>query len=135
MTRLRSVHWLAPTIIIFALLTGLLLALGHHLFHASLDRKPVQTRFYSLAGKQLSKQQFNTSIGIALAFLVRTFLAAVVSTAYVQIFWMDTKDAKQSPTLVELDWANDGLDNIFNIFNLKLGWKHPLLLLLAVIFW
>lgn len=120
---------------VFALLAGILLALSHHLFYASLNRKFVPTGFYPFAGKNLPKQQFNASVGIALAFLVRTFVAVVVSTAYVQIFWRSTMNAKQYPTFAELDWANAGLANVFSLFNLKLGWKYPFLVLLAVIFW
>ena len=44
-------------------------------------------------------------------------------------------NAKQYRTLAELDWASAGLANVFNLFNLKLAWKYPLLVLLAVIFW
>lgn len=120
---------------VFALLAGFLLALGHHFFYVSLDRNSVPTGSYPFAGKMLPKQQFNTSVGIALAFFVRTFLAFAVSTAYVQIFWRSTMNAKQYPTLAELDWANAGLANIFGLFNLRLGWKYPFLVLLAVIFW
>ncbi|KAF4626926.1 hypothetical protein G7Y89_g11231 [Cudoniella acicularis] len=120
---------------VLALLGGFLLSLGHHLFYASLDRKSVPTGSYPFAGKTLPKQQFNIFVGTALAFFVRTFLAVAVSTAYVQIFWRSTKNAKQSPTLAELDWAKAGLANVFNLFNLKRASKYPLLVLLAVIFW
>ena len=59
MTRLKGIHWLAPTTMILALLGGSLLALSHHLFYASLDRKAVQTGSYHFARTNLAKQQFN----------------------------------------------------------------------------
>ena len=133
--RFKTIHWLAPTTMGFALLVGFSLALAHHLFYASLDRKLVPTGSYPFAGKKLPKQQFNTSVGIALAFLVRTFLAIAMSTAYVQIFWRSTMKAKQPPTLAELDWANTVLSNVFSLFNLKLARNYPSLVLLALIFW
>ena len=120
---------------VIALLGGLLLALGHHLFYESLDGKTVPTGSYTIAGRELPKQQFNTSMGTAFALLVRISLAVAVSTAYVQIFWRSIKNTKQSPTLAELDSANAGLDNVFSLFNIKLGRKYPMLLLLAFIFW
>jgi hypothetical protein len=83
----------------------------------------------------MSRQQINTSVGTAFAFLVRTFLALAVSTAYVQVFWSSVKTAKRSPTLNELDWANAGLYNFYGLFNLKHGSKYPLLLTLALLFW
>jgi hypothetical protein len=83
----------------------------------------------------MSKQQFNTSVGTALALLVRTFLALAVSAAYVQIFWRSAKKASKEPTLRELDYAAAGLENVFSLFNLRVAWKYPLLVLLAIVFW
>lgn len=120
---------------ILALLGGSLLALGHHLFYANLDHKAVQTGSYHFAGKKLSKQQVNTAVGTAFAFLVKVFLGFAVSAAYIQIFWRSTKNAKEYPTLTDLDWAKAALANIFSLFNLKIWWRYPLLLLLAAIFW
>lgn len=135
MSRVRRVHWLAPTTMVLALLVGVLLALSHHLFYSSLEGKSVPGGAYRLAGKSLSRQQYNTAVGTALSFLVRTLLATAVSTSYVQIFWRSIRSAKQLPTLKELDWADAGLSNVFGLFNLQLGRKYLLLVLLAVIFW
>lgn len=131
----RSVHWLAPTTIVLALVVGFLLALGHHFFYFSLDGEPVSTESYHLAGKTLPKQQFNTSVGIGFALLVRTFLSIAVSTAYVQLFWRSIRTAKQSPRLAELDWASSGVNNILGIVNFKFWWKYSALVALAIVFW
>ena len=135
MSHLKMVHWLAPTTIILALLIGVLLALGHHIFYARLDRKSVPTGSYTFAEKHLPRQQFNTFVGVALAYLVKTFLSLALSTIYIQFFWRSIKDTKQRPTITELDWAYSGIENILNLFNLKIAWKYPLLASIALIFW
>ena len=135
MSHLKAVHWLAPTTIILALLMGILLALGHDIFYAELHGKAVPVGYYPLVGKQLPEQQFNTSVGIALAFLVKMFLSIALSTIYVQFFWRSIKDTKKRPTITELDWAYSGIENVLNLFNLKVGWKYPFLVSIALIFW
>jgi hypothetical protein len=82
-----------------ALIGRFLLALGHHLFYAGLDHSSVLSGVYALVGRQLSKQLFNSSIGTALTFLVRTFLLFSVSIAYVQILRRSLGALKQYPTL------------------------------------
>ena len=131
----RSVHWLAPTTIILALVVSFLLALGHHFFYLRLDGEPVSTESYHIAGKTMPKQQFKTSVGIAFALLVRTFLSIAVSTAYVQLFWRSIRNARPSPKLAELDWASSGVNNVLRIFNVKYWWKYPALVALATVFW
>ena len=131
----RSVHWLAPTTIILALVVGFFFALGHHFFYVGLDGGPVSTESYHLAGKTLPKQQFNTSVGILFALLVRTFLSIAVSTAYVQLFWRYIRTAKQSPRLAELDWASSSVNNVLRIFNFKFWSKYSALVALAMVFW
>jgi hypothetical protein len=135
MSCLRNVHWLAPTTMVVTLFSGILLALGHHLFFKSLDHEPVPAGSYAFAGKELPKQQFNTAVGTAFALLVRISLAVAMSTAYVQIFWRSMKNRKQPPTLAELDSAKAGLEDISSLFNMKVVHKYPLLALIAVIFW
>jgi hypothetical protein len=135
MSRLRSIHWLAPTTMVSTLVGSCLLALGHHLFYNRLNGEPVPTRSYHFARTSISRQQYNTAIGTALAFLVRTLLAVAVATAYTQIFWRNAKSSKRSPTLRELDWASGTLDNVFNLLNFKTGLKYPTLIVLALLFW
>ena len=135
MSRLRTVHWLAPTTMLMSLLGGYLLVLGHHFFYANLDHKLVMTQSYSFPGNKLPPQQLNISIGTALALLVKICLAIAVSTAYVQMFWRSTSSAKQRPTLVELDLATSSLTNIVSLCSPKFSLRYPLLVLPAIIFW
>jgi hypothetical protein len=53
MSRLRNVHWLAPTTMSLTLLSGFSLAFGHHLFYKSFDRKSVLTGSYTFAGREV----------------------------------------------------------------------------------
>ena len=130
----KGIHWLSPSIMLLSILSGFLLILGHHFFYASLDRNDVSTHSSSIAGRNLSQQQLNISVGTAFALLVKICLAVAVSTAYIQIFWRTTRNAKP-PTLVELDLANAGLDNIFSLCNPKFWLRYPLLVVLGLVFW
>ncbi|KAL9632579.1 MAG: hypothetical protein Q9204_003730 [Flavoplaca sp. TL-2023a] len=130
-----NVHWLAPTTIVLALVTGFILTLGHHFFYYSLDGEPVSTESYRFVGKTIPKQQFNTSVGILFALLVRTLLSIAVSTAYVQLFWRGLRTAKQPPRLAELDWASSGVNNVLRLFNFKYWRKFSGLVALAMVFW
>ena len=134
MSHFKTVHWLSPTIMFLSFLGGFSLILGHHFFYASLDGEDASTQSYSIAGRNLSQQQLNISVGTAFALLVKICLAVAVSTAYAQIFWRSTIIA-EPPTLVELDLANAGLDNIFSLCNSKFWWRYPHLVVLGLIFW
>ena len=134
-SRVRNVHWLAPTTIAAALAVGFFLSLGHHFFYVGLDGRSVSTESYHIAGKTLPVQQINTSVGIVFALLVRIFLSIAVSTAYVQLFWRSMRTAEQSPRLAELDWASSGMNNVIRAFTFKFWWKYPALVALAIIFW
>lgn len=135
MATFRSVPWLAPATTLLALLTGSLLAMGHHFFYSSLANTSVPTGSYTFVGKSLPKQQLNTAIGTAFAFLVKAFLTVAVSTAYVQAFWRAMRSAEENPTLAELDCTSSALANALGLFDFKTWWMHPVLLLLTIIFW
>lgn len=77
----RSIHWVAPTTMVVAFLSGCLLIMGHSLFYSKLSGQPIPTGSYSFAGTTLNKQQFNTSVGTAFAFLVKNLLAVAITTA------------------------------------------------------
>lgn len=131
----RHIHWLVPTTMFTSLLLGALLAIGHHLFYDRLSGTPTSTDSFAIAGRKLSRQQFNTAVGTAFASLVRTCLALAVTTAYVQIFWQSMKKAKRVPTLADLDWASAGTKDMLNLLNFRLAWRYPLLAILIVVCW
>ncbi|KAK5739812.1 hypothetical protein LTR17_005098 [Elasticomyces elasticus] len=134
MTSLKRIHWHAPTSMTAALTCAIALALGHHFFYASLDSHLTPVGSYNVIGKSLSKQQFNTAVGTAFAFLVKSALTVATTLAYVQVFWWTVNSAKQGSTLAELDTLS-ALGNIVSLFNVMDRWRHPMLFGLALVFW
>lgn len=134
-SKVKSIHWLVPTTIILALVIGSLLALGHDLFYASLNSNTVSTEPYFVAGRPLPRQQLDSAVGVAFAFLFRTSLSIAISTAYVQFFWKKVGTTKQSPTLAELDWASQLTNNVLRFFNFKYWRKYSILVIMAILFW
>ncbi|KAK5674200.1 hypothetical protein LTS10_013037 [Elasticomyces elasticus] len=134
MASLKRIHWHAPTSMTAALVCAVALSLGHHFFYASLDGQLTPAGSYHVVGKSKSKQQFNTAIGTAFAFVVKSALAVAITLAYVQVFWHTVNTARRSPTLTELDTLS-ALGNVLGLFNVADRWRHPLLFGLALIFW
>lgn len=122
-----------------ALITGVLLAAGHHLFYESLHGTPAPTltASYRILGAKISRQETNTAVGTAFAFLVKASLAFAISIAFVQVFWRTARrpDTKNGPTLASLDLIYSALDNIFVFIYVSTWWKYPVLLLIALAAW
>ncbi|KAF7193070.1 hypothetical protein HII31_05631 [Pseudocercospora fuligena] len=134
---MSRIHWLTPTLMVTSLLCGLAFAIGHHFFYSSLDQTgaPDPTDDYTIAGSRVAKQQFNTAVGTAFAFLVRACLFFAVSSAYLQAaIWHFNVGTKSPIRVSEVDVVMSALGNI-----LKLGsraWsRRPLLLVVAIIAW
>ncbi|KAJ2987773.1 hypothetical protein NUW58_g4324 [Xylaria curta] len=132
--KLESV-WRASTSILGALLAGILTAVGHHLYYASLQgTSPEGDRM--IAGYRLSNQTFTTAVGTAFAFVVRAFLLFGVSGAYVQVFWHAATHARKGGnTLEEVDAMFSILSNLFAFRQGSVWWKYPMLLIIAFIAW
>ncbi|TKA57864.1 hypothetical protein B0A55_12513 [Friedmanniomyces simplex] len=120
---------------LLALVSGALLATGHHLFYQSLAGGRAPTGTYKIAGANVSKQQFNTTVGTAFAFLVKALLALAVGVAYTQAFWRAAKTSKNGLTLSNLDTTFSIIGDAAGFLKLKVWGRHPLLLLLAVVAW
>ena len=89
-----------------SLIVGTLLALGHHLFYASLAFTEAPTGIsLSLAGVDVSRQQLNTAVGTPLAFLTKTFLEIAMSIAFVQVFWRAVLTSSKGSKLATLHGA------------------------------
>jgi hypothetical protein len=73
-----GINWQKPIFIWTMLFSGLILALGHHLYYLSLNG--------TLAG-DAAKQAWPIRFGTAFAFLVTSCLQAVTTTAIGQHFW------------------------------------------------
>ncbi|KAK5125082.1 hypothetical protein LTR08_005449 [Meristemomyces frigidus] len=130
MAPLTRVHWVTPVVMVLSLLAGFAFALGHHLFYWSLDGKATPTGSFHVVGRQVGRQQLNISVGTTLAYLVKVSLAFAVTIAFVQAFWRAMKSA--TPTLAQL---NSTFSALGDVSSLKHLWKHPLLLVLALLSW
>jgi hypothetical protein len=82
MAVLKGIHWVQPVVMVLALLSGGLFALGNHLFYSSLDGTVVQDRNVSMVVGSISEQQFNLPVGNTFATLVKISLALAVGTGY-----------------------------------------------------
>lgn len=135
MAKISHIHWFAPTSMVASLLAGVLFALGHHLFYHSLVGKSVTGETYELGGSKVSRQQLNTAIGTAFAFLTKASLASAVSLAYLQAVWAVAKRRKRPLTVGDIDMLLGGLGNALILGNVVAWWKWPLLLLVLLIAW
>jgi hypothetical protein len=61
-----------------SLVSGLALAISHHLFYNYLNNRIVQSQ---------NQQEWFLRIGTGMAFLTRALLSAAVGIAYTQILW------------------------------------------------
>ena len=118
-----------------ALIFGILLAVGHHMFYSSLSGKPADTDSYRILGGQfaLSKQEVKIAIGTLFAFLVKAALALAVAIAYTQVVWKAVK--RQETSLLTVDTLFSILGNVSSFLSVSVWWKYPLLLLLAITVW
>ncbi|KAI0540607.1 hypothetical protein GGR58DRAFT_521681 [Xylaria digitata] len=126
-----KINWLASTSIASGLLGGIFLALGHHFYYASLVGTLVEGD-WSVAGYQFSDQQFNSAVGTAFSFAVRTFLMFSISTAYVQIVWQAAKHARKVNKLEEIDALFSAFSNVVAIRRVSVWRKYPLLLMIVL---
>lgn len=135
MARHRQIYWVTPSTIASAFLIGLLLICGHHLFYTRLAGRPAPPGYYQFAVGRVSKQQLNTAVGTAFAFLVRSTLALAVAASYTQVLWRVLKTSTKGARLADVDAAFSMLQNVLGRFRLTLWTRHSWLLPVAVIYW
>jgi hypothetical protein len=119
---------------LFALITGALLAIAHRLFYDGLHGRAVPSgRFSPDIG--LSRQQTNIAIGTALAFAFKTCAVIATSTACVQLFWTRVAIKPCGLKLKSINTAYSVTGNLFKLFHLSEWRRFPLLFILALITW
>ena len=118
-----------------ALMFGILLAIGHHIFYNSLSGKPAATDNFQVLRGQLtvSKQKVAITIGTSFAFLIKAALTLAVSIAYTQIVWKTIK--RQETSLLTINTLFSILGSLLSFLRVTVWWKYPLLLLLAITVW
>ena len=125
-------------LVVASLLVGTLLALGHHLFYASLDcqRAATTVENYSFLGRQFSIQQVNAAVGTAFAFLVKASSMLSVFIPYFQTVMLNVGNyAKRGTQLVYLDVMTSALHDLGSLLSFKTWLRRPWLWLLAVVAW
>ncbi|KAK3636944.1 hypothetical protein LTR56_012604 [Elasticomyces elasticus] len=138
MARLHNLYWRVPFLMFGSLVVGVLLAIGHHLFYRSLDGKEASQGGYNVLGSKYTGQQVNLAAGTAFAFLVKSFLVLSVSAAFCQSFWRSINGETQRekpPTLEHIDTAYTVSTSIFALFDVRLWYRHPSLILIAALIW
>ncbi|KAK7946248.1 uncharacterized protein PG986_010569 [Apiospora aurea] len=134
MIRVPSPYWWTPFLMVASFFVGVMFAIGHHLFYASLDASPTQGADFVFLGASYSSQQFNLAVGTAFAFLVKAALVFSVSIAYIQLFWRQLKynTEKGQPSTVEhTDSLYSVLESLCSLFNAPVMYKYPVLFLVA----
>ena len=106
-----------------ALLSGALFAIGHHLFYDSYNGVDVQGSM---------GQQWVNRIGMAFAFLTKTFLGVAVGSAYVQRQWY--KLGKKQYRIAQVDSLFGVLGDATLFFD-RVWFGNLLLALLALTSW
>lgn len=92
--------------------------------------------YWYLSGKTVSStipQAWASRVGTALAFLVKLLFATAAGTAYVQRQWLAL--SATSWEVRQIDSLTGILGNVLLFRDVKLWFKHPLLLCLATITW
>jgi uncharacterized membrane protein len=128
---------LVPLTMLMALISGLFIAIGHHLFYEGLDGQAVPSQGWKAYGIEFTSQQVNIAGGTALAFLVKLTLVIAVSTSYTQAVWNTARACtkERGMSITQLDAAFSVLSNVVALKEVRLWSRYPLLLLLAIVAW
>ena len=135
MARQKSIHWLAPTLMMSTAVAGIVFAAMHHAFYSSLQHNLVKTKPQNLAGFETTEQQINIILGTAFAFLVKAFLATSVGIAFIQVFWKALTGSNNAFTLSRVDTIYSLPSSVISLFFVHHWWRSPLPFLMAVIIW
>jgi hypothetical protein len=132
---LSMIHWKVPTVTIVAFTAAVCFAVGHHLFYRNLDGTDVPTTnvFRYNGGAGVSPQRFNTSVGTAFAFLVKSALQLAVTGAYVQALWRSLKLKKLKISTVDSGFSV--ASNPLELLNWNVWRAFFTATLLAVLLW
>jgi hypothetical protein len=125
----------SPVLMTAAVFAGVLFALGHHLFYASLNGTNAPTGAYRFAGSAIPKQRFNIAVGTAFAFLTKAALAVAVWIAYTQVYWRSARTTPEGQRLSTMDVTYSVMTNAFELLHVRVWVRYPVMLFLAIIAW
>jgi hypothetical protein len=89
LSRRRTILMKTPALMIWSFLSGIILALGHHLYYASRAGTIVHDSHGS--NWAIHSQEWILRFGLAFAFLVKGFFIIAVGLAYTQCVWFSVK--------------------------------------------
>jgi hypothetical protein len=115
-------HWRNPTLMAWALPTGLIFALIHHFFYRYWDGKTVLNE---------TQQQWITRGGTFFAFAFKVALAAGGGLVYVQFLWMSLR--QRAYKVRDVDSIFRVLSNPLAFRLMKLWLRLPLLAVVAAL--
>jgi hypothetical protein len=121
-TRKPTIHFKVPALMIGSFIIGTLLAIGQHLYFQSLNGKSVD-------GHQARDNRY----GVAITYLVRTFLHTAISIACVQNIWRMLRS--RSAKLETIDSVYGILGSILSLAQWRVWEFGPTIALLAVGVW
>lgn len=123
-TRVRQLHWVAPSVMLSSFVFGLIFAIGHHFFYLIMDGQSTTGHI---------EQQWVLRIGTGLGFLVKMFWTLAACTAYVQWFWYEIQIG--SYHLWKIDTLYGAIYDLSRLFYLNAWPKHLPLVFIAVATW
>lgn len=129
-----GIHWRAPAVMLLSFVVAVGIAIGHHLFYASLDGQEVVTHEMSIVGLQTTRQQVNIFIGTLLAFLFKAAIAIAASTAYMQIFFRIVVGQDECK-MGKLDNMFSGSKDLLSFAYLVTYYRYTLLAVMALTIW
>lgn len=109
---------------ISSLLSGLLLAIGHHFYYTSLHGTIVESQ---------DQQEWFFRIGTGMAFLTRAFLSAAIGLACSQILWRTLRS--NYITIQGINSLFESIHNAWELTNWELWSVAPALGLVATVAW
>ncbi|CAI6275134.1 unnamed protein product [Periconia digitata] len=104
------IHWATPALAIVLFVAGVMAALGHHFFYASLDGQPAENQLLMIR------------YGTALAFFVKSTLVGCVVLCYRQRIWRTFR--RKAMTLRAIDGlfaATEDLTSFWNWEMIRMG--------------
>ncbi|RSM19573.1 hypothetical protein CDV31_001460 [Fusarium ambrosium] len=116
-----KIHWYHPSLMAVPWLAGFALAVGHHVYYASID------------GKDAEDQRWVICVGTGFAFLVKARFAANLGIAIKQLVWTMLRRRSMSLRGIDALFAITTDPTAFLVHDIWMG--MPCLVLLAVLLW
>lgn len=120
---IADIHWLIPISAVLCFTIGVALAIGHYAYLRALDEETV------------SNQVWIGRYSLAMAFLVRAFLSAAITTAFTQRVWHSLQRSKNGMSMFGIDALFSADYSPIHLVSWDM-WRHALIpALMATSIW